>query len=858
VDSIKSSFEQLSRTVDKTLEKITKTMDAKDRREGSKEKKGSANSIMGRIIGDFDFKAPERGMLTASANIQKFVDKTIKDINRLKDAQQSLESSMPAGANNAASGQGWSYNAAQKIGLPLDHPQNPPGGSFTEFARNNTDWAKMRRQYQDFKEGGGWEGYLGGRGETLGRTLGLGAPGSAVLGAVGRGLGAMGPWGAALGAGAYVANKSFESFDELRPNQVNYTLDKPFMQLKAAGSVAGVHQRLFSSVQGGDLAYLGAYRSALADEGVRKSLNNTVLNKESLLAVSGMMKTSLTGKGKNLWDKALAMGSASVGYLMEVLDGNTLEETEGLRAKEIIYHRAAFGLVDKQADSFQQAVGEHYKFGGGYHNMMANRIKNDAFGRVRQMNMSGRSTQPGKDGALPYEAFRAQLMEGGWDISDHNQGYQALLGVGKGYGKVLSPTWGVVGGHMAGLGNIESIVAAAGTAGGNVARAGQLKDILQGSTGRGGLDVAVANKLFSDTLNSINSTGQWGIGNTANGYASLAAGLVSGGYDSKGALMYDVGGQQRRMAALAGGNKALQSFTSGTAAPIFNTMSLYAGIEATGGKWGIGSEAVRDMDPRELASIVKGGDVSDYYRFTLGDGSTPEGKEKIRNMAQTVLSKGVKNVFGGVVSDAITDKDGRKFIDDVKYAYAHGGTFSDVLEDRTWQITDKRAKAEAQASLRRGAAGLLQTFYKNGTNQDYEMMLEGGEEYSKREWGTQLHGQGVGVSKPKGVEGIALKAESEKLKTESLLGGIGKVEENTAKIVTLLQVQNAALLKADLGSRIANKKIPKDAPEPKEATPQELVDDHTGQAWGKGNAKVAVPLNAPLSGAEGLQGIEQY
>lgn len=850
IHSIQASAEKLSKTLENTLNKISKTMDAKDKRPGQDAKKSF--SVMEKLLGTFDYKATERSISSTSASISKFVDRTIRDINRLKAAQDEVMGQRP---DNIIGGQGWSYNMSERVGQ-VGSPTAPHVGSFESFIKSKTPWERFMGPYagRSFWGEGGFEGYMGGRGAALGHTLGLGQPGATVFGALGTAIGRMGPYGAALAAGGYLANKAYEAFDETRPNQVQYTLDKRFLQLGAAGAVAGTHNRLFNSIQGGSISYLGAYRSALGDKEVQRSLNNAVLNRESLVAAAGLMPTSLTGKVGNVFDWLKNVASGGVGSMMEAIDKTGLEPVDSRRAKEILYQRAAFALTEKQQESLQQAVSSYHQFQGGYFNTMADRLKTDSYGRVNAMRMRGMSGAPGKNGEMAYEAWRSRLIAGGWDTNDDIQGYQALLGVGKGYGKVLSTTWGVVGGHMAGLTNIEQIVAAAGTIGGSVPIAGRLKGILQGSVGTGGLDVAVANKLYMDTLTSINQTGQWGPGNTANGYASLIAGMVSGGYDDKGRLMYDVGGQQRRMQMFTEGNKAYQSFVSGTAAPVFNAMSLYSGIKATGGTWGLGSEVIRNMDVRELASIVKGGDISDYYKFTLGDNTTKEGREAIRNMAQTQLKETNRNLFSGVKTSTLQDEGGRKFLQDVKDAYAKGRTLQDVIEDRTSTITDKRERILAQAGLRRGAAGILAGFYQDRTAQAYEGLLESSGEYAKKEWGVKLDARGVGVGAPKGLEKEALKAESEKLKTESLLGGIGKVEENTRKIAELLQEQNKALGIADVKARVQGKLVPKENEDRynRESTVEELVNSPAdGVAWGKG-AAAAVPLNS--SEAESFMG----
>lgn len=875
IDSIAASFDKLLGVVDKTLSKFAKTIDAKNKYSGAgiNKKDEAGASIMGRILGGFDPKGPERAMATTSQNISKFVDKSVRDLDRLKAAQDKVYNEYKGNAvgtnrlfdsvhgNYTGIGLGgatglvrpglvgadggWSYDIASKINLPGGHPQSNPASSFEAYLKSKTPWEKFLGPYagRSFWGEGGFEGYMQGRGAAFGQALGLGAPGATVFGALGGAVGKMGPYGAAAVGGAWLANKSFEAFDELRPNQVQYTLDKRFLELGAGRAIAGTHSKVFNSIQGGNLSYLGGYQSALADPEVRKSLRNEVLNQESLMAIAKLMPNSLSGK-VSLWGSQLKNGATiGVGAFMQMIEGQQLETADTRNARELVYQRAAFNLVGKKQENLQAAAEAHTMFQGGYFNTMTDRIKNDSYSRVNAMRARGLDMSPGPNGEMAYEKWRSRLIAGGWDAQDDIQGYQALLGVGKGYGKVLSTTWGVVGGHMAGLGNIEHIVAAAGVAGGTVSRAGQLKDILQGSTGRGGLDVTVANKLFMDTLNSVNQTGMWGTGNTVNGYASIAAGIVGGGYDDNGRLMYDVAGQQRRMAGLAGGNKLLQEFTTGTAAPIYGTMSLYAGIEANGGKWGLGVEALRSKDPRELASLVKGGQVSDYDLFTIGDGSTPEGKERIQTMSQKFLSKGLKNIFGQVNPDALDRPEARKFLEDIQYAYAHGGTFNDVLEDRTWNITDKRKKAESQARLRRGAAGILQAFNKKGTNQDWEMLLEAGSEYQSKDWGLYVKGKGAGVGAPKGLEAKALKADAERLNTESLLGGLSVVGENTAKIAALLEAQNKALGIADVGQRAVGKvKTAKD-PKDKEGVPEDLLRPGAEGAWGNGPA-AAVPLGS--------------
>jgi hypothetical protein len=610
---------------------------------------------------------------------------------------------------------------------------------------------------------------------------------------------------AALGAVALALPAIYEygtrSFEKNREGKVDYALEKPFMVARAGGQIASVHNRAYQAIQGKDLSYLAAYNTALHSKDFRASLGAVGLQKEKLELAAGTSPVSLSGNAKLFLSEMGSLAGRSTQWLMEKIGGaplSQLGEADKMNLKEIALRSASYSLTGEQTQKFLGGVGDTQHMQGGMFNTMANRIGSDSMNRVNMMRMSGRSTGfvtsgPNK-GALAVEDLQSRLIPGGWDISDDAAGYQSLLSVGKGYGKAISRTWGIQGGKMAGLSNIEQLINMGGMLGGSVAAARQFagsKSILQRSIGTGGLDVAVGRDMFTQMGQQMLGTGQFGAGNAASTYLGMAAGLV-GGVNEKGRATLDVAEQQRRLLQLTKGDTAFAGITQGKHAPMYQATSLLGAINAMGGEYSMGAEQLSRMDPKLIASIARGGNSPAGYA-ALGIG---------KEQAGSFLRYQNRMMFAEVTDDMVRGEAG-DVLARVRGSEKRGGSFINTINDAVAGMKGKSRVKEADRLL-----DIMSTTIGGslGMDPDTAKGMLMGQLTTQEDWARGFAKTGgAGVAAPKGLEAAQLKKEGEIKGQESTLGNLQDIAANTEKIYKAIERQTELLMGSDSGARAADK-----------------------------------------------------
>lgn len=779
------------------------------RRTGDPTKKGMG--IAESILGDASAirnaaRATESALSASGNNLKQYVDKAIREIERLRKEAGAPIAFAPWGdaeRNRLHNDAGWSQNAPTPS---LWNSYNTRTSSFEEHLaaqRSGNFWTRRRSLFGGppsvpseggFWGKGGFAGYLEGRGQALGGFLGLGEPGARALGSAGRFIGTH---GGAMTVGALGAVAAYDyasrSFEKNRAGQVDFTLNQPFMRLGAAAGVANIHNRLYGAIQGRDLATVAAYRKTLNDPEVMKSLANTSLLSEKLNLAAGTTPLSLGANKERI--KAVLSNLAGRGLqsAMEFIAGADLNPAEKADLQQIALKTAAYSAVGDNATKFGQSWDSHLALQGGMFNTMSKRIGANAFSRIATMRMAGLGSGGfTKRGTIAYEDFQSKLAEGGWEWSDRISGHQAILGIGSGYRKAISATWGIQGGRMVGLGNIDQLVKTGGILGGSVGAAREFagrKSLLQRSVGKGGLDVAVGNELFTQFGQMAMGTGQFGAGNTAANYIGLAAGLV-GGVDERGKATLDVAEQQRRMMQLGAGNAAFAGITQGKQAPMYQATSLLGAISAMGG-YSMGAENLSRMDPTLLASIARGGKVPDYY-WGQGIG---------RDQAKAFLRYQNRMPFAEVTDEMVTGEAGG-LLKEIRAAEAGGGSFIDVLNSKVRGLSGRDRAKTGQMWTERMAGIIQANLGWTGEQASGALMAP---LIAQEDWAKPLMGKGVGVGAPKGLEGEQAKQQAEILKAEAGLGKVRRedIQDASNNIVKAIQDQTAEMLAANRGAKAA-------------------------------------------------------
>jgi hypothetical protein len=644
----------------------------------------------------------------------------------------------------------------------------------------------------------GFAGYAEGRGQALGAKLGLPVGGANMLGQGAKALGgSVGLLGGVALAGAALWDYGGSSFEDVRAARVAFTQSQPFV--KRGGAMAGLSlfQNEYAAIESGSISRMAAFRKAMNDPEVMRSIKNTELDEESRqikYSTNPQSARSWFRKGRD-WVQSKAAdsfqstveGGVSAEKVVGKLLGSALSMVPGIGVLSSAVSGAAGAVIDtsvngnlqklpdadgksilqlQRAQSFADTATEkanRLKANVDFEIMrqnprlagMEDEINTNAMSRLNMARMAGRGVGFDKKGNLKYEKWLVDLTKGGWEPGQEIAGHQQLLQLGAGYSDAIGPKQ-ITALGMAGLGNAGRIAQMGAILGGSVG-AGSLKSgllgQLQNSIGRGGLDVAVGRDLFSTLGTSMLQAGSWGTGNTAASAIGLAASMA-GMVDANGHPTIDVAQQQRMMGLYTQSDAALSGFTKGTGAPIYNAMSTMNAISALGGKYGIDVENLRSMEPSQLLAIAQGAAVPGYYAGS-GINQTSAAKFLKLNATMPLSPFSDKNL--------VATGPNRDLMDRIRAEEARGGSIASLIKGDTLGKSDSYRNMYT-LSIGSRYAGMIAR--ANGLTPDQAMatllpslQLEG-------MYTAKLNGKGVGVAGPSGPEKWSLQGKIDLLKAK--------------------------------------------------------------------------------------------
>lgn len=730
-------------------------------------------ALLNGIFGSGDYGAAQRG----SNNVNKALDSVTKKFEETE--RKTTASSRRIRQNIGGILSGGGYGGAQ---------YNPSGGAVYNWAPGAEPAAPAAAKIAQWRVnsagalvGGAFGSLFGGQGGVIGAALGGLSGGGGPLGGV---ASRVAPFMGGIAAGAGIAamyNKGAEAFESLRAGRVDWTLNKPFMKQQLGVDASSPNLAAWQAIQGKDAGYIRSFHRVLANPEMMRSLNNVSLQKEKLVLATKESPVSLSGMSARAKDILHGMAGGAFQSVGETITGANLSEAETGTLMDIARKAAYYSAPKEQAQKILQAT-QNDMARDPLHAMLATKVYGNALGRVKMMRAAGMSTGIGPKGSK-VEAFEADLLRGGWTPEDYAAGRSQMLGVGAGYMKALGPI-GAISAGIGGLTNAAELVKAGGMLGGSVGAAKGFYRSVQGSIGRGGLDVAVGRDYFGGATQSLLRTGQMGAGDTASTYLRSTAGLIAGGMGAPN----DVAQQQRLMNALAGGVDNYAAFTTGAKAPLYQATSLLGSIGAMGG-YSTASEGLSSMRPEVVAGIMRGGEVPAWAK-AIGidrEAVTSFGNYQRKAPFFEVMDQGLEGTRAGDLMSQIRGYE------------SGGGSYVDLFKSETGGLKGKK-KAQKITQLASELSGVL---YSQGLAASPEEAMGTllAPLSQDKELAPFLKGKGVGAASPKGSEKIALEEQAKSLSfhAEEIAKSVKDLEKTFKEMAAaekgnLLAIQQAGKL----------------------------------------------------------------
>lgn len=789
INSIQSSVEKLSKSLEKTMDKIAKLNTASGGKKGLFGTKKV--SVMEGVLGGFDHKESSRSMEVVSANIHKFVEKAIKDIERLKNAQSGLGGGGGGFGGGGGGGGGYTvagmstpyttsyggYSTTSTAGAGGAEPPQEAGGASGGGGRGGGGKSKG-----GFWGAGGFEGYMRGRGEALGRFAGLGPPGEKVFGEVGGFVGRMGLPGA-VAAGAVLAyNYGAKQFEDLRSQQIDYTKNVPFMRMSSAASAARPFAEQYNTVRSGDVASATAFTKALKRPDVLKAIGSTGLTLEKLNLLSKETPLSGSSAWELIKDRFKSGAASTYGDLMSAITGMEPNEATRKSALQMVRSKAAFDSNAEVSAQISKAAADEKIMQDPRFNRLSNEVYTGAMGRVAAMRMAGVRGGINKKGEDTYASREADLMAQARTWGEQGAGHQRMLQIGSGYGvKGLPGEIGLLSVSEGGLTNVDQLIKSGGMLSGSVGGAKGFYKMIQHGLGRGGLDVGAGRDLYGTLAQQMVQAGGWGGGNAAETYIGLTSGLVGGGVDGKGRTVLDVAEQQRLSNMLLTGSQANTAMSTGKQAPIFAQAGILGSIQAMGGVYNGGAQGLMEMDTKQMVAIARGGDIPSFYQ---GSGITKEAAmARLRGLSTDASSMIVDEKW------ALTDNG--SLLKRLRSKESKGGTIIDLVKDETSGIKDPGERRRAaqvlfdRFGLMAGQDSGLSASDMSGALMEQAM--------GDPTFGFRTKGGGVGSPGPSGLDKKALKAQADQRKKDAQF--LGKNERTVGEAFEEMPKQADAAVK---------------------------------------------------------------
>lgn len=704
----------------------------------------------------------------ASTGIRSFVQRAETDLKRLQRTIEGVGGALrgiaPPSWGGGGGGGGMGGGGGPRLlgpmggggGGPFIPEYIPPGGRGGGFGGGG----RGPRMLGPMGGGGGGGAPPGGGGAAGFNFGGIGA----LLGGLGLGFaGASGLIGAGVGAYNYGAR----AYDKQRESTLGYQVNELGSdRLARQAQVAAPFVEQYQQARSGNLSYLMARKQVLRSAAQTAMMDPK--NREELMQRLAGTKGSTLAVAKN-W---LSSYVGKIGESNDNVGSSTKFNTDAARNKvappgamEILEEITTRKMSAAQADAYRANIANTMALQGPRLRAISENMVGQAQGNLSLRRAGFYGVPKGRDPMEYMLERQANLTAQGYSGAEEAGARRSIVtGAGMGYLSRFGGTE-LLGMQNGGLGNAVDLARAGGILGGG-AGAGMnfLRKTVQGSIGRGGLDVTAGSGLFGDLAGRALASGQFGAGNTFSTYAGAAAGLVGGG---AGAPL-DVAEQQRRAAMLSSGMATFGGFTSGAAAPLYQMTSLLGATQAAGG-YGASSEALSRMSPEVLTAISRGGAVPEWAR---GLGVDKGAASKFLDYQRRApLFEVVDEMIGGDAGDLLKK---------VRGAEADGGSFMDVVKGETKGLKGaSRARRATQIAEQLG--GVL---YSQGLSATPEagagVFL--GQMAQDEGLAPALRGRGAHGAGPQGSEKEALAVQSKQLMADSKL-----MAENIGELTKLMK-----------------------------------------------------------------------
>jgi hypothetical protein len=692
----------------------------------------------------------------ASTGIRSFVQRAETDLKRLQRTIEGVGGALRgiAPPSWGGGGGGMGGGGGSRLlgpmggggGTPFIPEYIPPGGRGGGFGGGGRG-PRMLGPVGGFGGGGGGVPPGGGGG-------GFPFPGGfgALLGGLGLGFfGASTLVGGAMGA----YNFGARAYDKNREANLGYQVNElGGDRLARQAQVAAPFVEQYQQARSGNLSYLMARKQVL-----RSAAHTAMMdpkNREELMQRLAGTKGANLGVAKN-WissfaGKALAGTGKDPGGSTKFNADPNWDKNLPPGGMDILEEITTRKMSAAQADAYRANIANTMALQGPRLRAISENMVGQAQGNVSLRRAGFYGVPKGRDPMEYMLERRANLTAQGYSTEEEAGARRSIVtGAGMGYLSRFGGTE-LLGMQNGGLNNAVDLARTGGILGGS-SGAGMnfLRKTVQGSLGRGGLDVTAGSQLFGDLSSRALASGQFGAGNTFSTYAGAAAGLVGGG---AGAPL-DVAEQQRRAGMLSAGMATFGGFTSGAAAPLYQMTSLLGATQAAGG-YGASSEALSRMSPEVLTAISRGGAVPEWARgLGVDKGSASKFLDYQR---KAPLFEVVDEMIGGDAGDLLKK---------VRGAEADGGSFMDVVKGETKGLKGaSRARRATQIAEQLGGVlysqGLASSPEAGAGVFEAQMLQDEGMAPGLRARGA--HGVG-----PQGSEKEALAVQSKQLMADSKL-----------------------------------------------------------------------------------------
>lgn len=615
--------------------------------------RGGSKGLLGNILGGSGTEISQMGTATVNAlgsvenRIKTFVSSTVYELNKLQGAVTNATSSLgEMGGGNSdrpgyhrKSGEYWPDKPKGGGGRRVPSEVEAAGEAEEGAAPGpSTGGRRGKKSHKDPITGEEVHPFrmnaLSQYG-TAGGILSGFFPGvspifsAANLGIAGTGLAARYGWG----KGEEI--NQFKS-DE-RMARISRTLDLPFDILERKATMAAPFEQWSRAVMSKNYSQRIGYMTALNSPEIQASLHDKKLHKEAVEIETGEMKASgaiknilenlrlaADGKGpsKGFWDSMAAFANPINLFSKQGLLSGFGIPTEGTEAsgnfpaRTMMRQDITAGTDAALAQRVQAAASNNVALQGPVFNKMVDEIYGNALGRTQtQRALGGYQGIKYDENGVPYtnlEAHEAALLRRGYTPGEEAGARQAILGIGKGYGKYFGQSSDIMMGlPQQGLTNIAQLANIGGLLTGSAKGSFDFfNNVVQKSLGEGGLDVAPGREIIESLGNAAIQSGAYGVGgNAAGDMIRNIVGLAAGANGST----FDVAEQKRQAMILQLGLNTFGKYTSGTAAPVYDVMATVAGIQATGGQWSYATDVLKKLPPALLKSIDEGGEIPVQY-----------------------------------------------------------------------------------------------------------------------------------------------------------------------------------------------------------------------------------------------------